>query len=97
MRPLRQVVLVFNGALLTSAACDGHPLLSLSTLVLDAYERQDDIIQHAHPRWLYFEPRLSFLGDVVCPMKFSNHSLLLIGGDQLATAIRCSVSTERSC
>lgn len=65
--------------------------------MLDKYERQDNVIQHAHPRRLYFEPCLSFLDDVVRPVKFSNHGLLLIGGDQLDTAIRCNVSTERSC
>jgi len=97
MQPLRQIALAFNGLLLDTRGNIYHLSLSLPAFVLSEHERQDDIVQHAHPRRLYFEPCLSFLGDVVCPVKFSNHGFLFVGGDQLDTAIGYSVSTERSC
>ena len=70
-------------------------LFSLSTLVLDEHERQDYIIQHMHPSRVYLEPCLSFLGEVMFPVKFSDHGLLLVGSDQLNTAIGHNISIKR--
>ena len=97
IQPLRQVLLAFSEIFLAGTGGNSYRFLSLSTLVLDEHESQDDIVQHMHPCRLYLEPCLSFLDDVVCPVKFSNHRLLLVSGYQLDTAIRHNVSTERSC
>ena len=71
--------------------------LSLSTLALDDHECQDDIVQHMHPRRSYHESCLSLLEDVVCPVKFSDHGLLLVCCDQLGNAfIRQNISAEAS-
>ena len=54
-------------------------------ILLYKYERQNDGVQHAHPRWMDFEPRLLFLPRAVV---FSNYCFLLIGGDQLHIVVQ---------
>ena len=61
---------------------------SLPTFVLRKYERQNDVVQHRHPRRFDFDPRLLFLQDVVRPVEFSNDRLLLVDGDQLHAAVQ---------
>jgi len=74
----------------------GSRSFSLSTLSLDEQERQDDIVQHVHPRRLYLEFRLSSLGEVVRAVELGEYGLLLVGGDQLGTVIGRNISTEVS-
>lgn len=61
---------------------------SLSTLALHNYERQNDVVQHPHPRWLDFESRLPLLYEVACMVELSNNRLLLISSDQLHTVVQ---------
>ena len=49
-----------------------------------------------HALRLYLEPRLSFLDDMMCPVKFSDCGLLSVGGDQLDTTIGLGISVECS-
>jgi len=67
--------------------CIGDGRLSLPTLFLDEHKRQDDVVQHVHPFRLHLEPRFSFLGEIVFPVKLSDHCLLLVHSDQLDTEI----------
>ena len=71
-------------------------ILSIPTLALDDHERQDNIVQHMHPRRSYHKSCLAFVEDVVCPMKLSDHGLLPVRSDQLGNAIGQSISAEAS-
>jgi len=72
-------------------------ILSIPTLALDDHERQDNIVQHMHPRRSYHESCLAFVEDVMCPMKFSDHGLLPVRSDQLDNSIGQNISAEASC
>ena len=71
--------------------------LSIPTLALDDHERQDNIVQHVHPRRSNHESCLAFAEDVMCPMKLSDHGLLPVRSDQLGNAIGQNISAEASC
>lgn len=64
------------------------PRFSLPTLIFHKHERQDNVVQHTHSRRVDFESRLLFLPEVMRAVELSNHCLLLIGGDQLHTAVQ---------
>ena len=64
------------------------PRFPFPAFLLDKHKRQNDVVQHAHPRRLDFESRLPLLHDLVCAVEFSNYCLLFVCGDQLHTTVQ---------
>ena len=75
--------------LLTATLCRSF---SLPTFLLREHKGQNNVVQHAHPRWMDFETRLPFFKTAACPMEFGDYRLILIHGDQLQNQAMGSVS-----
>lgn len=71
-----------------------YPLVPFFTHIFDEHERQDNIVQHMHSCRLHLKSCLAFFGEVVSPVKLSDHGLPLVGSDQLGTTIWYNVSVE---
>lgn len=56
--------------------------LSFPSRLIRKHERQNDVVQHAHPRRLNFNSCLLFIDEIVWAVELSNHRLL-VGGHQL--------------
>ena len=64
------------------------PRFPLPALLLRKHKRQNNVVQHVHPRWLDFESRFLFLGDMVGAVELSDQRLPLIRGDQLELVVQ---------
>lgn len=75
-----------------------YPLVSLFTHGLDGHERREDIVQHMHSRrsclGSCLGSCLAFLGEVVGPVKHSDHGLPLVDSDQPDPTIWYNVNAE---
>ena len=64
------------------------PCLSFPALILRIYERQNDVVQHVHPRGLDFKSRLPPVPEVARTVEFCDHRLPPISGNQLHTVVQ---------